>query len=229
MGLSQSVPATNNLPGKEWKVEELLANKTEILKWAIENPTHDHVYHVVSGRPNMKVREQNPPSYVVAGSAALWQFIKYNGLMIKTKWDSQDSDIFFLGSTSNHRRPMGQIDLVHTKHTTVESLLLNFDLPCCRVATNAAFEYWISAHCLASIWIGRYSIPSYLKDEQDFKLVLQKNRSEPSKKPGADHFLFTRLQERIKKYEARGFTPEYNSSSEILPWIRHRFEYAQWE
>lgn len=230
MGAQQSTAANNeNKKEEEFTVQMLLQKKDEILKWAKENPTQDIIYHLTARHLTMlPTVEVN--GWVVAGSAALYSFITANKLMPRDQtnaWKEEtDTDIFILNSKENHRRKMGKTDFVHSKETTVADLLLNFDLPCCRIATNTRYEYWISAQCLASILTGQYSIPSYVTDCDNFKLILQKNGL-GSPNPAIENFLHERLRDRIAKYSRRGFVPTYTTSSEVLPWMRNRFHYAQ--
>ncbi len=226
MGILQSLPFSAAPVSKDVTWKTLLSKKDEILKWTAEHPVEDVVYHLKSSKAPTDAN-----LLVVAGSAALHSFLTAHGFMkeVTRKWrDEYDTDVFVLNQKDNYRRQMGKTDLVHIKEPSVESLLLNFDLPCCRIATNARYEFWISAHCFSAIMTGRYSIPSYVKDYKDFQLILQRNRTDKSKNPAAEQFLYSRLTERINKYAARGFVPEYNPTSELLPWIRNRFQYAEW-
>lgn len=67
------------------------------------------------------------------------------------KWKASDADIFFLNQAVNNRMPIDSIDIVQCKEKTIQELLINFDLPICRVAYNFAYDFWISAQCVAAL------------------------------------------------------------------------------
>jgi hypothetical protein len=139
-----------------------------------------------------------------------------------------DLDMFFLNSPIPNRMVLPGVDLVHTKAKSVEELLLNFDLPCCRAAFNSKNDYWISAQCLYALFTGKYPLPAYVKDEAVFTTLLTKHRNGDPMKLSEKH-LFTRMQERITKYEKRGFNPTWISTDTVLPWIQNRFHYGEWK
>lgn len=108
-----------------------------------------------------------------------------------------DTDIFFLGSKDRFRSQIATADFVYVPDKTVEELLLNFDLPCCRVATNVRWDYWVSAQCLASIFTGKYYMPEYLRHKEQFITTLAKHRPiQPCYLPGGEGMMYSRLQER---------------------------------
>lgn len=137
-----------------------------------------------------------------------------------------DLDMFFLNSPIPNRMVLPGIDLVHTKAKSVEELLLNFDLPCCRAAFNSKNDYWISAQCLCALFTGIYPMPAYVKDEAAFTALLTKYRNgDPMEL--SEKNLFNRMLERIKKYEKRGFNPTWISTETVLAWIQNRFHYGE--
>jgi len=139
-----------------------------------------------------------------------------------------DTDIFFLNSEINNRLVLPGIDLVHTKAKSVEELILNFDLPCCRAAFNSKHDFWISSQCLYSLLTGKYYLPLYLKNRDSFNtLLLQHRNGDPMKV--TDNFLYERLIQRITKYHQRGFKCEWVDTDEVLPWIKNRFHYGEWK
>lgn len=73
---------------------------------------------------------------VVAGSAALHRFLLLVESTRDHKWKPGDADLFFLGQEVANRVPFMPFDVVQAKEQTVEELLINFDLPICRVAMN---------------------------------------------------------------------------------------------
>jgi len=149
---------------------------------------------------------------------------KLNTVSIK----SNDIDIFFLGSEIPHRMYMGTTDIVHTKCKTVEDLLLNFDLPCCRAAFNSRHDFWISAQCLYSLLTGTYPVPTYVQNKDKFIDLLKVHRNGDPMHVNEES-LFERIQSRIAKYEERGFKVNWIETNEVLPWIKNRFHYGSWK
>jgi hypothetical protein len=147
--------------------------------------------------------------------------------LAKCSFTPSDTDIFFLDSPANHRFIIPGIDLVHTKAKTVEELLINFDLPCCRVAFNSRSDYWISAQCLGSLLDGTYQLPTYVSNPTRFYAMLDQHRNYET--TSVEKMLFSRMTQRIEKYIERGFTPRYVETDEVLPWIRNRFHYGVWK
>lgn len=140
-----------------------------------------------------------------------------------------DTDIFFLNSQVNHRMVLPGIDFVHTKAKTVEELLLNFDLPCCRAAFNSKYDFWISAQCLSSILTGQYYLPRYLTNAIEFSKILATYRSGKGMDNDCEKLLFKRIIERMKKYDTRGFKCILIDTEEVQPWIKNRFHYGEWK
>ena len=139
-----------------------------------------------------------------------------------------DIDFFFLKSPVPNRMILPGVDLVHTKAETVEELLFNFDLPCCRAAYNSKRDYWISAQCLYAMMMGRYPLPNYTTCPIRFaSLILENRNGDPLAK--SEEFLVKRFAERTKKYQERGFIPYYVETNEVLPWIKNRFHYGEWK
>src|SRR5205807_9887689 len=94
-----------------------------------------------------------------------------------------------------HRMVLNNLDIVHTKAKTVEELLLNFDLPCCRAGFNSKNDYWVSAQCLYALLTGRYYLPSYLKDYSAFSNLMNKYRGDDPMKM-SEKALYDRMGER---------------------------------
>lgn len=140
-------------------------------------------------------------------------------LETRYQWKPNDSDLFFLGNSAAHRFQMGVTDFVFVKDKTVEELLLNFDLPCCRAAVNAAGDIWVSAQCLNAIYTGSYNLPAFLRDKGKFE-----RQTRPC--VGGESALFNRFHDRIKKYADRGFTVNWVDSNAVPSWVTKRFNYA---
>ena len=138
-----------------------------------------------------------------------------------------DYDLFFIGSKKAHRNTLGNLDFVYCPEKTVEELLLNFDLGCCRVAMNPANDLWISAHALSAIFTGTYYLPAYLRNETTFTETLTKYTTDSKSTTKNVHsYLYGRLTERLHKYKDRGLTVKWVESDKILPWVQNRFCYA---
>ncbi len=216
--------------------------RDQIIQWCQQNPLEDHVYSFPHtdvdfspNQPNSSRNAAGPVTWCVAGSAALYKVVtnflfNMDDRRVQVLEQPNDTDIFFLNSPGPHRSPIGKADIVHAPEKTVEELLLNFDLPCCRAATNSHFDYWVSIQCLASILSGNYYMPRYCFNKQTFREKLMKHRN--SNQPGGlscgEPMLFDRLQERIKKYQLRGFNVVWIETEKVLPWIKQRFHYAEW-
>lgn len=204
----------------------------EIQDYVKMNPDKDIILYFPS--PFGKFLEIQTPGnkIVVAGSSALWYlqqhvaaFRSFSGC----QWKASDIDVFILGCSANDRFSMGPTDLVRAKETTVEQLLLNFDLGCCRVAYDFQMNFWVSLQCLNSIFKHWYPLPSYMKEKNSFTQLLRNSRK-PGEYPeyGAESMMYTRFQERIKKYSNRGFGVRWINTETILPWVKNRFHYAEW-
>lgn len=143
-------------------------------------------------------------------------------------FEPTDTDIFFLNSEMNHRLLLDNVDLVHTKAKSVEELLLNFDLPCCRAAFNSKHDFWISAQCLHSLLTGTYYLPSYLSNIDKFSGILEMYRYGDGLNP-MDKHMYDRLMHRIEKYKGRGYNCVWTHTDEVQPWIKNRFHYGEWK
>ena len=138
-----------------------------------------------------------------------------------------DTDIFVIDSGLNNRLITPTVDIVYTVAKSVDELLLNFDLPCCRAAYSAG-GYWVSAQCLKSLLYGYYHLPMYTKDTESMKKLFQIHRNGDPMKV-SEEALHKKLFDRIKKYEDRGFEVIFYETDYLLPWIPNRFHYGEWD
>jgi hypothetical protein len=152
--------------------------KAKLAEFTKSSPEQDKVFAF----PTKGVVDES--GACLAGSSVLAEIMKVYNPEAKTEWDT-DYDFFFLGMDSPARLKTGMVDIIHSQHKTVPNLLLNFDLPPCRIARNAT-TLWASAHCLNAIVTGEYPFPSNLQHT-------------------ADEWKFSRTAERMEKYEKRGF------------------------
>lgn len=164
----------------------------------------------------------------VAGSAALSQLLSYVKSYRGSNWKANDCDIFYVGCPVASRMPLGNVDMVFCKEKTIEEVLINFDLPCCRVAYDFKYNFYVSAQALACAFNGKMYLPKYLEMPVSFKRMLDSysyNNTWGSYKS----FLVNRFYERVQKYQSRGISTHYVQSDYILPWIINRFSYIEFD
>lgn len=227
----------------------------QITAYAIVNPDVEHIYKIELGKnldtenldrpPNQdswlkncskSLREGENMNCVIAGSYALWTLTKMFNGHVDPGWKSNDIDMFIMNRAKNarHSPSGGLLDIVHTTDKTPEEVISNFDIPCCRVAFDMNYTFYVSIHALYSIITRKIKLPRYLKEEKTFREVL--NRYENECPPDYEYAintyhttLITRMAERIKKYQSRGFSFQWYDTDYVLPWIKQRFRYIDFE
>ena len=205
----------------------------EILTWKECNPIDDYIIHF----PCNNIRAlahlsslRNIDGYIV-GSSALKRLIIDLESKNKKKWKPKNPEIFFLNQNDNKRVYFLPFDVVQRKEKTIAEVILNFELPVCRVAINFSYDYWISAQCLSSIYSGKQNIPYYLKDNT----ILMKTIGTIGKKEvDAETEFFNiekneeflnRFHKHIKKYKKRGYDVNWIPTDIIITWVKKRFYY----
>lgn len=134
-----------------------------------------------------------------------------------------------MAQRKSNRVSLGNVDIVQSEETSVISLLLHFDMPICRVAIDFTYGIWISAQCIYTLYTKRQNMPKYLKERYSFLDTLKKNLKELTSDANVSHeYLYTRFAERVKKYQDRGFGVNWKETDIIIPWIKTRFNYAEW-
>ncbi len=233
----------------------------QIVAYAIVNPDTEHIYKIELGKnldttkspneaPNQSswlkncsksLREGENMNCVISGSYALWTLTKMFYGHKDPGWKSNDIDMFIMNRAKNarHSPSGGLLDIVHTTDKTPEEVISNFDLPCCRVAFDMNYTFYVSIHALYSIITRKIKLPRYLKEENTFREVLNRYEIEypseiecPSEKKCINTYhtkLVTRMAERIKKYQSRGFSFQWYDTDYVLPWIKQRFRYIDFE
>ena len=216
----------------------------EINSFVKLHPTTDHVYYfpnpfpekytdtTTNERPGLGTFSQipNTKDTYIAGSAAAHYVQKHVSELIRMHWQPNDADMFTLGCAVNNRYSLGIIDMVQAKEETIEELLLNFDLGCCRAAFDRHLNVWVSIQCLSAIFNHKYPMPKYMKDRDSFVSYLHNNRVDIlDRAHGAEDMMYRRFMERIKKYSDRGFGVTWVNTTKALPWIKNRFHYAEWK
>lgn len=213
----------------------------EVIAWTIAHPVDDYVMYFPLPRCGVNdgkstgewgLRHLLPLRSVdayVAGSAALHRLLETMESCSPVKWQPGDVDLFFLNQAVNSRVSFNSFDVVQCKEATVEELLLNFDLPVCRVGMNFAFDFWISAQCLAAIHTRKQNVPKYLKNKLSFNATLATNMKFKDSVIRLKHeYLYSRFVDRVKKYQNRGYGVNWIDTDVIIPWVRNRFHYGEW-
>ena len=181
-----------------------------------------------------------PENIVIAGSASLKMLLNILGLK-NDKWNNTDTDMFMIGCERHFRLKFNdQLDMIGTKDKTVEQLLLNFDLPICRVGYALNRTIYVSVQCLKAILTRECWIPKYLKDDTKLKDIFRKiylswfdEKSVVTIKELDDevnkflNIICTRMKKRLKKYSNRGYKMMTIETDEVIPWIKNRFLYAE--
>jgi hypothetical protein len=225
----------SNAPPHLESFTEINSKLADILDWAADR-VDDHVYYFhcpenLSGRFD-HLQSLNYVNACIAGSGVLPHIFDLLFTTSTLKWKPTDVDIFFLAQKETNRLSLGSVDIVQSTETSVVSLLLHFDMPICRVAIDFTYGIWISAQCIYALYTKRQNMPKYLKERYSFLDTLNKHLVEPlddENEPRKSHeYLYTRFADRIKKYQERGFGVNWKETDQILPWVRKRFNYAEW-
>lgn len=226
---------------------------SQIEEWVKYNPDTEHIYTFHLGkmedRPNCpnasswlkncikSLSDNEQMGCVVAGSYALWTlevFIKG----YQSKWKPSDVDLFVLNREKHarHSPAGGMLDIVHTTDKTPVDVITNFDLPCCRVAFDMNYTFYVSIHALYSVLKGKVMVPRYLKTGVSFKAVLRKYHVDIPDDENKRNFVVgyydrmaDRMTERIMKYQSRGYSFQWYDTDYVLPWIRQRFAYVDFD
>jgi hypothetical protein len=194
-------------------------------------PKHDPVHgELMKGHQNLSTLPDDiGKGLFIGGSSALHYMCEYIKGCNNVNWKAGDVDVFFLNCESNSRMAApGSLDFIFCKDKTVEDVLLNFDLPCCRVGFDFKYNFYVSAQALVSIFTGKMYLPEYFSSDNDFmdKLNQFKDiKTTPSYQQAVTRMIVKRFYERVKKYQSRGFKVIYTHLDYILPWVRNRFTY----
>jgi hypothetical protein len=225
MGQTQSTttPPTVTAPVVA-SFEDILKLKFEIIDYASKYPTLDVVYYLpMSSTYASTAAAAAAANTFIAGSSALHRFITTlraspESVRPSNRWECNDYDVFTINAKSKALLTMGPVQLVDVMYKSVQEMLLDFDLPCCRVAINSHKDYYVSLQCLAAILSGVYALPSCFKSKEG--LIAFINESEEAKKltdkvrkeriDAISDFRYERLSERIDKYKGRGFNVIYH-------------------
>ncbi len=176
-----------------------------------------------------KLPDDTGKGVYMAGSSALHRLMCYFKGDSKVPWKSSDVDLFFVGCPKSTRMifaPSGA-DFIFCKEKTIEEVLLNFDLPCCRVGLDFKYNFYVSIQALCAIFTGKMYLPHYLSDSLKFHEKLDEyRRIDPDWGTKSLNVMITkRFYERIQKYQSRGFKTIYTHLDYLLPWLVNRFTY----
>jgi len=226
--------SASDLPPQLQSIKDIPNRILEIQAWTAEHPLDDHVYHFVTPveYEHLTIGSLSHLKAIdacVAGSAALDRLLTILNPTETRNWKASDADIFFLNQERNNRLSVGIIDIVQCTEKTVEELLINFDLPVCRVAYNFGYDFWISAHCLSAIYSRRQNAPLYLKDKASFfKMMDDHKTTDDLSEQIMNAHMHVRFIERVKKYQKRGYGINWIETDQIIPWVENRFHYGEW-
>ncbi len=166
----------------------------------------------------------------IGGSTALHYLSTQIKGILEVNWTSNDVDIFYLNCPVSTRMPFHRIacDMVFCKEKTIEEVLLNFDIPCCRVGFDFKYNFYVSIQALNSILTKKVYLPNYLSTPKLFEGKLSGYGAFSGEGHGPDvtKTIIKRFYERIKKYQSRGFQIRYVKNDYLLPWMVNRFTYV---
>lgn len=227
-GITQEVglPMLSSLEEVHQKIDQIIA-------WTKAHPVEDHIYAFPdTPKEERRLRlcgDLEGVNACVAGSAALHCILQVINPMVQRNWTPGDSDLFFLGQEKASRTLELNIDATGVTEKTIEELLMNFDLPVCRVARKLGKGWWISAQCLSAIFTHRQNLPIYLKEKKSFEETLRPyahfEDSSISVEQALHHY-YQRFALRVKKYQQRGFGVNWVESDLVIPWVKNHFSYA---
>lgn len=203
-----------------------------IIELVEKYPFKDAVIKLSNSFDKDTYRKGDESTIFIAGGSALNRFCRT--LKIKDNWKSNDNDIFILNIKKMYRNKFNEtVDIVHQKEKTIDELLLNFDIPVCRIAYDFHDNIYISIQALYGIITGKYNYPMYMKEDNKLKQLFteyyQKNVKKDKYKKASDEkiqYYIDRTKKRVQKYTSRGFSPKYIYVEEVIPWIKNRFLYA---
>lgn len=191
------------------------------------NKLEDRIIHIQLPIEDERTRDGVKP-IVVAGSAALHMYIANCGRDVMTpvtSWKPTDVDLFTLCCENRRRYTLKchGTDNVNVMFKNVEDLIMNFDLPICRVAYSTG-HLWISLQALYCIHMtGTYPLPIYFNDLLKYKQVTDNGKPKTvlMKKLITDYFY--KVNGRVEKYALRGFKPEWIDTREPVSYVKSQF------
>lgn len=191
-------------------VYEIIGNLKNIVTWSSENPGKDKICKISRNAEDIKDND-----VYIAGSSQLNFWV--NLINKSCSWNANDTDVFTIGQPGRSYHMVGKVQFINTEFKSVDELLLDFDLPCCRAAANSNGNLYISLQCIASIMTGSYYLPKCMESEERLNIYLG---SIAKMDNPYLNYRFERTRGRIIKYIKRGFIPKYcDNTTENVEWI----------
>lgn len=230
--MSKSLPDTRDINFQEDLVSFVQSNPSIDFVYRFDLPklTDDSLVLLKGHTCLSALSEDTGKDIFIAGSSVLHYLVRYHKSYV-INWKSNDTDIFYLNCIKNTRMEgyIQGIDMIFCKDKTIESVLLNFDLPCCRTAVDFHYNFYVSAQALASVFTGKMYLPKYFENIRNFTEVLNQF---PTSEGFSNNIrntvqsqIIKRFYERIQKYQSRGFKAIFVKEDYILPWLKNRFTY----
>lgn len=161
--------------------------------------------------------------YICGGYA----YLLYSGNENK----DSDIDVFETGANSINRlfafyeeKNDKAIDYIKTVHKTLDDVLLNFDIPVCRVAYDENNLY-ISQRALEAHLTKTYFHPEYFTNFRTYMdiIAIKYNRFDVNGYFTASKY-FDKETERIEKYKSKGFTPIFVKYCTPTKWLTFQLD-----
>jgi len=197
---------------------------TQLSSWVKAHPFDDKIFFLGSN-PSAEKSYISGSKGLLIFYNTLFEFYKSVGVDIpKKNIGSNDTDIFFVGAKNVSRVKMDTIDLIYTRLESIQEVLLNFDLPCCRVAVDSNNNFYVSAQCLVSLILNDPVImPEYVKKVGPLSRKYQEAGCRIS--DINDHI--SKIVMRFKKYQLRGFVFTYVKTEEVMNFIKNVEMYSE--
>lgn len=133
----------------------------------------------------------------IAGSSAVKLLKQYIITNAFPKWECSDVDFFYTGCQKSTRMcssPPGT-DFIFCKEKTIEEVLLNFDLPCCRVGIDFKFNLYASIQALFAMFTGKTYLPLFMKTPKTFINKLKEYQTTENKPDGWDYNTVMKIED----------------------------------
>lgn len=188
-------------------LSNLITYHDELIRLAERNPDRDQVFHLWLGHRTHIV---NSDVYIT-GSSALYNFAKLLSAKIELhpmNFTPKDVDLMVLTGDRKIFKH-ATFDLVHRNEKTPAELILNLDLPCTRIAFGLNNDVYISLHCIYALFTGICFVPKVISDESSWIHFTTKYLSASI---SSAKYTYRREQDRIQKYQERGFQMKFIDS-----------------
>ena len=219
-------------------------DSSNVIQGNAAHPSKNHQLHRLISGAEFDAMTKRQARFCWAGSGPLhyiYQRIHAFGQRMAT-WEPSDADIFTFAQDTEEVRhaslTIGGLQIVHTHYTNVSDLLLDFDLPVCRVAMDEYGRCYISWQAIHAILSGYMNVPWFLRDKNYRDVYL--DSIEAARQPGMGlgklayiEYRINRSAKRLEKYVNRGFVPVFADSCRpaTATWVQNMldFEYGSEE